>query len=132
MKTIFAVLGCISVLTLASFNLKGQSQSRDNVLRDIEEKRAELQKLEEQFLAPPEADRINYAEFLSQPNTGLLRLLPREIYESDTNKANKKTLTLRGGGAYFSFTTLSHEYDNATDIGLEQGYLQIGFAGADY
>ena len=33
----------------------------------------------------------------SQPNTGLVRLLPRELYDSEVYKKNKKTLSMRVG-----------------------------------
>jgi hypothetical protein len=127
--TIVFLLLCIFAFNA---NALAQSPSREDVLRQIEDKRAELQKLEEQFLAPSQEDRNGYAEFLRQPDTGLIRLLPREVYESDTYKSNKKTLTVRGGGAYYSFARLTHEYGYGSDIELQQGYLSVGFAGADY
>jgi len=66
-----------------------------------EAQRAELEALEQQFLAPSAADLEIFANLLRQPNTGLIRLLPREKYESDSTQTNKKTLTMRGGGAYY-------------------------------
>ena len=119
-------------LLLLGANASGQSQTREEVLREIETKRSELQKLEEQFLSPSAEDRSAYAEFLRQPDTGLIRLLPREVYESDTYKKNKKTITMRGGGAYYSFTRLTHEYGYGSHLGFDSGYLSVGFAGADY
>ena len=119
-------------LSLLAANALGQSQTREEVLKEIETKRAELQMLEEQFLAPSAEDRSAYAEFLRQPDTGLIRLLPREVYESEMYKKNKKTLTMRGGGAYYSCTRLTHEYGQGSDIGLEGGELQVPGAGADY
>lgn len=128
MKRILAAALFIATSSLIVF---GQSESRVDLLRDIEAKRAELAKLEKIFLAPAAEDRAAYAEFLAQPDTGLIRLLPREVYDPYVNK--KAALTVRGGGAYYSFTRQSHEYGNGTDIGLEQGYLQIGgFGGASY
>ncbi len=128
MKRILAATLLIATSSLIAF---GQTESRDDVLRDIETKRAELAKLEKKFLAPTAEDRAAYAEFLAQPDTGLIRLLPREVYDPDANK--KAALTVRGGGAYYSFTQQSHEYGNGTDIGLGQGYLHIGgFGGASY
>ena len=56
----------------------------------------------------------------------MIRLLPREAYDKDT------TLTIRGGGAYYSFTRRTHAYGYGSDISLEQGFLKVGFAGADY
>jgi hypothetical protein len=127
MKRIYAASLLIAVSSLMVF---GQTRSRADVLNDIETKRAELAKLENQFLAPSAEDRTAYAEFLTQPNTGLIRLLPREKFDSDANK--RSGITTRGGGAFYSFSRQTHEYGWAIDIGLYQGYLETGFGGADY
>jgi hypothetical protein len=126
------VLFVVTTLSFFSFNALAQSASREDLLQQIEAKRAELQSLEKRFLAPSEEDRAAYAEFLRQPDTGLIRLLPREVYESETYQSNKKTVTVRGGGSYYSFTRHTHEYGNCTDIGLERDHLLVGFAGADF
>ena len=109
-----------------SITVSAQTESRDQVLSQIEAKRAELAALEKKFLAPSEEDVTTYSEFLQQPVTGLARLLPRETYDY------KNSLTTRGGGAYYSFTRRTHEYGSSTQIGLEQDTLQVSFAGADY
>jgi hypothetical protein len=131
MKRLFtfgALLVCFISLSLSTF----AQSSREDLLREIKAKRTELESLEKQFLAPTVEDVANHSEFLNHKNTGIIRLLPRETYESDTYKKNQKTLTLRGGGAYYSFSRLTHEYGYGSDIGLEQNYLSVGFAGADY
>jgi hypothetical protein len=127
MKRILAAALFIATSSLIAF---AQSESRADVLKDIERKRVELAKLEKMFLAPSAEDRAAYAEFLAQPNTGLIRLLPRETFDPYANK--KSGMTVRGGGAFYSFSRQTHEYGFATDIGLEQGYFQTGFGGADY
>ena len=66
------------------------------------------------------------------PDAGLIRLLPRETYDSDVKNENKYKLTLRGGGAYYSFVRLTHEYGYGSDISLYDGWLSTGFAGANY
>ena len=132
MKRIFTVAFLvIAALSVLSINVCAQSESRDDVLKQIETKRAELSALEKKFLTPSEEDRAAYAAFLGQPDTGLIRLLPREVYGNNDDK-NKKSLTIRGGGAYYSFARLTHEYGYGSDIELQQGYLSVGFAGADY
>ena len=118
------------LVAVSSFIAFGQTQSRAELLNDMETKRAELAKLETQFLSPSAEDRAAYAEFLAQPNTGLIRLLPREKFDSFENK--KTALTIRGGGAYYSFSRLTHEYGYGSDLELSSGYLSVGFAGADY
>lgn len=75
-------------------------------------------------LAPPAEDAARFAAFLSQPDTGLVRLLPRERFEGK--------LGVRGGGAYYSFAHLVHEYRYGSDLALEQGRFSTSYAGADF
>jgi hypothetical protein len=130
-RIIHLALAAPILLALFSAVAVAQSESRDDVLKQIETKRAELSVLEKKFLAPSAEDRAAYAEFLRQPDTGLIRLLPREVYGNNDYK-NNKSLTLRGGGAYYSFERHTHEYGYGSDIELGSGYLSVGFAGADY
>src|SRR6266852_4347258 len=109
MKRIFTSILSLAVMATLSVAAHAQSSSRDDVLKEMAAKRAELQRLEDQFLSPADEDRAAYKELLSQPDTGLIRLLPREVYESEAYKKNQKTLTIRGGGAYYSFAKLTHE-----------------------
>jgi hypothetical protein len=87
--------------------------------------------LKKGLLAPSKSDRVAFAEFLSLRNTGLIRLLPREVYDSETYYT-KKRLNIRGGGAYYSFADLTHAYGYGNDIELDHNILSVGFAGADY
>ena len=124
---------CVAALlltTICTVRVIAQTESRAEVLKSLETKRAELAKLESQFLAPSVEDRTTYAEFLTQPDTGLIRLLPREKFDSTPEKLSP--LTIRGGGAYYSFVRLTHEYGYGSDIELYNGNLSVGFAGADY
>ncbi len=118
MTKILVIAVFLLSLPLTSLNVFAQSESRGDLLKEIEMKRTELSALEKQFLAPSAEDRADYAELLRELDTGLIRLLPRE--------------TLGGGGAYYSFARLTHEYGYGSDIELQQGYLSVGFAGADY
>lgn len=126
MRRIFTVMVFVALLLALSQSAFAQSESRDDVLKQIEAKRAELAALEKKFLAPSAEDRAAYPEFLGQHDKGLIRLLPREVYDKDA------TLTVRGGGSYYSFVRLTHAYGYGSDISLEQGFLSVGFAGADY
>jgi hypothetical protein len=134
MKKTFAVTTFSLTLALACLNVAAQTQSaqspqsRDEVIRQIEVKRAELAELEKQVLAVSNGDREQFAAFLSQPQTGIIRLLPRETYDGNA----KRALAIRGGGAYYSFTRKTHEYGYGSDIELSQDQLSVGFAGADY
>jgi hypothetical protein len=131
MKKISLATGAAFTLLLSAFSVFAQTQSREDLLRQIEAKRVELNNLEKIYLSPSDEDRKAYAEFLHTPDTGLIRLLPREIYDDNANK-NRQTIVTRGGGAYYSFTRLTHEYGYGSDIELSQNYLSVGFAGADY
>ncbi|MGI8566257.1 MAG: hypothetical protein ACR2LZ_07215 [Pyrinomonadaceae bacterium] len=119
----------ITILVFLSFcssTAIAQSQQRGETLEEIEDLRGRLKKLEETFLSPSAQDHAALAELLRQPSTGLIRLLPREEFDG------KNRLTIRGGGAYYSFTRLTHEYGYGSDIELQGDNLSVGFAGADY
>src|SRR6185369_11416792 len=118
-------------LTLSAFSICAQTHSREDLLRQIKAKRTELNALEKDFLSPSEEDRNAYAAFLRTPDTGLFRILPRETYDDNANKDRQRIVT-RGGGAYYSFTRLTHEYGYGSDLELAQDKLTTGFAGLDY
>jgi hypothetical protein len=124
MKRIFVASLFVAGLSIISINAFAQGESRDDVIKQIETKRAELTVLEKKLLVPSEEDRTAYAGFMGTHDKGLIRLLPREVYDG--------MLAIRGGGSYYSFLALTHDYGRGSDIGLEQGFLKVGFAGADY
>lgn len=128
MKKIYFATAFIFTLVLSAFSVSAQTQSRDDVIKQIEAKRAELAVLEQKVLAVADSDREEFAAFLSQPQTGIIRLLPRETYDGNA----KRALAIRGGGAYYSFVRKTHEYGYGSDIELAQEQLSAGFAGADY
>jgi len=82
-------------------------------------------------LAPSKDDRMALKPFLRGKNTGLIRLLPRQHWHSNTAPVQQQ-LKLRGGGSYYSFAYLTHLYGYGSDIELSDGKLSVGFAGADY
>lgn len=92
--------------------------------REIEALREQIKLRESQLLQAAPEDFTTFADFLQQPDTGLVRLLPREKYEHK--------LGVSGGGAYYSFTRLDHAYGYGSDIELSQNNFSVGFAGADY
>jgi len=125
MKKILIATVSLLALTLSALTASAQTRSREDILKEIKTKRADLVKLEKALLLTSEEDQAAYASFLKQPDTGLIRLLPREDYDC------KIVSSVPGGGSYYSFTERSNEYGQS-DLGLEQGYLKTGFAGADY
>ena len=195
MKTFYLTLTLLATVLLSSLAVLAQTQSRQesrqDQLTEIENKRKEIAELEQKLLAPSDEDCLRYADFLRSPDTGLIRLLPREKYDSvyhqtasptatgafprkkagdlqnssipgeiipgraptgggtapaqndaaftnladlpSVNGERSKTtpITMRGGGAYYSFTRKTHEY-GGSDIQLDHGELQTGFSGVNY
>ncbi len=80
------------------------------------------------LLAPSVQDRADHAAFLKQSDTGLIKLLPREVYDWRAY-GTEKHLNLKGGGAYYSFFYLSHEYGYGSDIELDHNKFAVGFEG---
>lgn len=80
------------------------------------------------LLAPSVQDRADHAAFLKQSDTGLIKLLPREVYDWRAYDTEKH-LNLKGGGAYYSFFYLSHEYGYGSDLELDHSKFTVGFAG---
>jgi hypothetical protein len=79
--------------------------------------------LKKGVLAPSRDDRATFAAFLGMPNTGLIRLLPRE---SLTYQTKKRPPSIPGGGAYYSFANVTHFYGYGSDIELNLGNLSVG------
>ncbi|HKG22144.1 MAG TPA: hypothetical protein VKC34_09610 [Blastocatellia bacterium] len=114
----------LSIAFACSSSVLAQTKGRGEIEQKIATLRAKIEVLEKEFLEPSPEDRAAFAEFLKQPDTGLTRVLPREKYQ--------QKMTIAGGGSYYSFRRVTHEYGYGSDISLEQGQFRIGFAGADY
>jgi hypothetical protein len=117
--------------------LPGEKTEIEKYLDGIGKSRNEISRedrvLKKGLLAPSEADRLLFADFLHQRNTGLIRLLPREVYDSKSKSdQTANAAQIRGGGSYYSFANLTHAYGFGSDIGLEHNYFSVGFAGASY
>jgi hypothetical protein len=104
------------------FTASAQSIGREELEAQIDNLHDQLKHKEAQFLTASPIDAKRYSRFLAQPNTGLCRLMPRETFDG--------RLLTRGGGAYYSFTELTNEYGNSTQIGLERQAFASMFAGA--
>ena len=125
-------------------NLPGLYDNRPELNPNIHRPGPEARVLTKGPLAPSAADRANYASFLRLSNTGLIRLLPRSHKQSKFAQPDKR-VTIRGGGAYYSFSFLTHEYGYGSDLELSPTvsfyggtevpptyHLSVGFAGFDY
>jgi hypothetical protein len=99
------------ILLLILLIVIAQSQDRSKTLAEIASLKKQLNEKEKLFLSPSAEDKAAFADFLKQSNTGLIRLMLKGIYDDK--------LSMRGGGAYYSFTLLTHEYGPGTDINLE-------------
>jgi hypothetical protein len=121
LQVLLAFVGALATLVLP---VPAQSQDRAEIRTRIDSLRELIQTKERIFLAPSPEDLSAFAEFLQQPDTGLARLMPRDKYDG--------ALLIRGGGAFYSFARLTNEYGHGSDIGLQQGRLTSGFAGADF
>jgi hypothetical protein len=97
------------------------SQTRDEVIGEIKDLQTKIIELEKVLLEPG----IEDFERASSEGLDVFRLLPYEKY-------GFKISSIRGGGAYYSFTNKSHSYDETPQISLEKNNLKVGFAGADF
>jgi len=86
--------------------------------------REQLKNKEALFLSPAPEDFAAFADFLKQSNTGLIRIMPRENFDG--------VLSIRGGGAYYSFVRQEHPYGWGSDLSLGRNNLNVGFAGANF
>ena len=132
MKRTFRLFFGLALSLAFGLTVFAQETSRNSLRDQLEAKRAELATLEKEFLEPTAEDRAQFATLLSEPNTGLIRLLPREKFDSSIVKDKTKTLMTKGGGAYYSFKRSTHEYGYGSDIELSSNHLSVGFAGYDY
>src|SRR5437764_9938018 len=103
MKIVVALI-LIGACSLIAF---AQTDSRSELLKSCRSQTGGTRGSREQLLAPSAEDQAACAEFLA-PETGLIRILPREKFESSSS--NKSGLTLRGRGPYYSFSRQTHEY----------------------
>lgn len=119
--------GCQLALTLSLFSLSvfAQIPAAANDIRGqvydpwkttdqqwnriLTKPRSESRVVKDGPLAPSAHDQSDHATFLRQSNTGLIRLLPSQ-------PANEKLI--RGGGSFYSFHFLSHEYGRGSDLQL--------------
>lgn len=123
---LFRVASLFAFLSLFSLIAQAQSVDRVQLEKEIDDLWAQIKIRETQLLDTSDEDKKAHKSFLEQPDTGLIRLLPRERYDA------KRKLPINGGGAYYSFALLKHEYGRGSDISLEQNYFGVGFAGYDF
>ncbi len=94
-------------------------------LRELLELAVQIQRANEAQLLAPDPELVaREAALLALPRTGVCRLLNGSVGGS-----SEERVTVRGGGMFFSFATLSHSYDAEPDLCFESGALGSGFYG---
>lgn len=111
-------------LLCLSGGARAQTNERAKAAAEIESLREQIKAREVVLLSVPREDEERYAAFLSQPHTGLVRLLPREKW--------MLKLSTPGDGAFYSFALLTHEYGRGSNIMLDGGQFFAAGAGADF
>lgn len=117
MRFSLKILIC-SLLFISVIN--AQDLSREQKFQKINDLKTQVKVLETELFLPDKKD-LRQAE---KEGFEVFRLMPRERYDGK--------LIIQGGGAYYSFTTKSHDYQKIAQIELSQNNLSVGFAGADY
>jgi len=79
MRKLYVATTLLCAVLLASLTVFAQTPSRADQKKAAEARRAEFKKKARTLVASKQ-DRARYADFLKSPNTGLIRLLPREKY----------------------------------------------------
>lgn len=86
---------------------------------------------QKKLLAPSPEDQAAYRDFLRQPHTGLVRLMPRGQYEFsptiDASRDPDTVLPILGGGAFYSFTERTHNFGPWSEISFQGDKLIVGF-----
>src|SRR5215475_14199547 len=123
----FLKLLLFSVIWFCPIYTFAQTLDRAQIDKEIDELWRQIKVKQDLLLELAPGDKESNAEFLKQPDTGLIQLLPREKYDYSGK------LPIRGGGSYYSFIRRTHEYGQGSDIGLEQSRLIAGgFGGFDF
>lgn len=100
--------------------VNAQDLTREQKLQRIGDLKGQVKVLETELFLPDAKD-LKQAE---KEGFEVFRLMPRERFDGK--------LIVQGGGAYYSFTTKSHDYQKIPQIELSGDELSVGFAGADY
>lgn len=84
-----------------------------------------MRTLEAKVLTPEPHWLEQHKRLLALPDTGITKIVMR----TQNGYPYDGLVFPRFGGSYFSFATLTHDYDQEPDLGYEQGQLCAGFYG---
>lgn len=128
-------------------NNKQARENGDKFMRDVKDSRTFradsktvlsedlLFSNERKLLEPSIEDRQQYSTLLSQPGTGIFKLLVEErstangAVSVEELKDKKPVLSLFGGGSFYSFTKRKHDLNDWVDIAIINGSLKSGLTG---
>lgn len=112
-------------IPLLQWSLSGNN-TRDFSL--IESMYNTIKAKEKAYLDVSPTDYKDYPDYVGQKDRGVIRLLPRDQFDGK--------LSVRGGGAYYSFNSLTHDYGYGSDIEFttynSKPEISVGFAGCDF
>lgn len=127
MKRLFiiCVLIMISLSQVSAQFSRQSSGSRTNINRNLFPIRKKPTAKQKKQLEPHTADLTKYAEFLSQPKTGIFRLFPDLGCEANPNviRADKKCLEAIPESSFYSFREDEHTAEYLSDIRLKDNYF---------
>jgi hypothetical protein len=123
-RTLYSLAFLLLSTTFLCSGVRAQTGDRAKAAAEIESLREQIKAREAILLAPSNEDLQTYAGFLSQPHTGLVRLLPREKW--------MLKLSTPGDGAFYSFARLTQEFGHGSDIMLDGGRFFGGLGGANF
>lgn len=107
-----------NILLFICLAINISAQTRQQAIAEFEQLKERGKSLDEAIL------RVDKKDFEDAAGADAFRILPREKYDVGL-------LANRGGGAYYSFSNKSNNYD-IPQIELYRDNLSVGFAGADY
>ena len=99
----------------------------------IEYSEKSLTLAQKKLLEPAPEDYQTFADFLRQPDTGLIRLMPEGKYDANgtvsaSDPKMDKSLPIPGAGAYYSFTKKTHVLGPYSNLHLADNIFYAGFA----
>lgn len=113
-RFLYAALTSILAILL-HIDSPAQSVNRSQTIKEIDALRKQFIEKEKLFLSPSAEDQAAFAQFLKQPNTGMIRLFPAGLY--------RDLLLTAGDGSLYSFTRSAHDYRGGSiDIGFGPVY----------